>query len=75
MINAPLATPKISRTMNHLKMPGQLSTLCGSLLSITVTLNSADLIKSCVLGAFGTIVSYAVTRVLKALFERRTRLP
>ncbi len=56
--------------MSFLKTPANVSAVCGSLLSITVTLNSGDLIKSCVLGAIGTIVSYAVTRMLKALFER-----
>jgi hypothetical protein len=52
------------------KMPGQVSTISGALLSISVTLSSGDLIKSLILGALGTIMSYGITRLLKALFEK-----
>jgi hypothetical protein len=50
------------------KMPANISAVCGSLLSITVSLNSGELIKSVILGVIGTLVSYWVSRILKALF-------
>lgn len=47
------------------------STLSGSLLSIIVTFDAGELLTSCELAAAGTVVSYAVSRALKALFERK----
>ena len=52
------------------KMPAQLGTLGGSLLSIAITITDGDLIKSLLLGAIGTITSYGISRLLKALFEK-----
>jgi hypothetical protein len=51
------------------KMPGKASMACGTLLSIAAAVSSGDLVKCLALGAIGTVVSYAVSRVLKALFE------
>jgi len=51
------------------RMPANVSAVCGSLLSVTVSLNSGDLIKSVIPGVVGTLVSYAMSRVLKAVFE------
>jgi hypothetical protein len=53
------------------RSPAGWSTLSGSLLSIVVTFDASELIASCVLAAVGTIVSYGVSRMLKALFEKR----
>jgi hypothetical protein len=55
--------------MSHPKVPAQLSLYCGSLLSIAVTIDFTNILRSCILGAVGTIVSYAISRLLKALFE------
>jgi hypothetical protein len=57
------------------KSPAGLSAFCGSLLSIVVALDTGDLLKSCVLTAMGTAVSYAMSRMLKALFERKKNEP
>jgi hypothetical protein len=51
------------------KIPGRLSTLCGGVLALVINLDPGNLITTAILGAVGTIVSYAVTRLLKALFE------
>lgn len=51
------------------KIPGRTSVLCGGLLAFVITLDMGDLIKSLILGAIGTLVSYALTRLMKALFE------
>ena len=53
------------------KTPAGWSALSGSLLSIIISFDAGELIVSCVLAAAGTIVSYAVSRMLKAVFERR----
>jgi hypothetical protein len=53
------------------KMPGHIGTIGGTLLSISVTLNGGDIVKSCILGALGTIISYTITKLLKAVFERK----
>jgi hypothetical protein len=52
------------------KMPANVSAICGSLLSVTVSLSYGDLIKSVILGVVGTLVSYWMSRVLKAVFEK-----
>ena len=44
-------------------------TLCGSLLALVITLDLGKIIISAILGVIGTIVSYAISRLLKALFE------
>lgn len=51
------------------KIPGRASALCGSLLAIVISLDPGSLITSAILGIVGTIVSYATSRLLKALFE------
>lgn len=51
------------------KMPGNVSAICGTLLSVVVSFSYGDLIKTVVLGALGTVVSYWVSRALKAVFE------
>jgi len=51
------------------KTPARLSLLCGSLFSVAATITCGDVIKCVLLGAVGTVVSYAVSRVLKAIFE------
>ena len=49
------------------KMPGNVSALCGTLLTVLVTLNGGDIVKTIVLGALGTAVSYVVSRVMKRI--------
>ena len=51
------------------KMHGQVSTVCGSLLTVLVTFNTGDMVRTVVLGGIGTVVSYGVSRVMKRLFE------
>jgi hypothetical protein len=51
------------------KMPGNVSVICGSLLSATVSFSSGDITRTLILGALGTVVSYWVSRALKAIFE------
>jgi hypothetical protein len=52
------------------RTPAGWSTISGSLLSIIVSFDAGELVTSCLVAAAGTIVSYAVSRMLKALFER-----
>ena len=53
------------------RMPANVSTMCGSLLTVLVAVNGGDIIRTCVLGAVGTIVSYVISRAIKGIFERR----
>lgn len=41
----------------------------GCLLTVAVTVDYSDLVKSCLLAIIGTVVSYAVSRILKAIFD------
>ena len=45
-------------------------TAVGTLLTIFVNINSADLVKTGILAAVGAIVSFCVTILLKALIKR-----
>ena len=45
-------------------------TAAGTLLTIFVNINSADLVKTGILAAVGAIVSFCVTILLKALVKR-----
>jgi hypothetical protein len=59
----------ISEKLQTNPLNGMMSTGCGMLLSISVTLDTSDLVKSCVLAAVGTATSYAVTQVMKRVFR------
>lgn len=45
-------------------------TVGGTLLTILVNINSADLLKTLVLAALGAVVSFSVTLLLKVLIKR-----
>jgi len=51
------------------KMPGNVSTVCGSLVTVLVAFNGGDIVKTVVLGGIGTVVSYIVSRVMKRILE------
>jgi hypothetical protein len=55
--------------MNIDKMPGKVGMVGGSLLSVVVTFDFSHLLSSLFLAATGTVVSYFVTKALKAIFE------
>jgi mannitol-specific phosphotransferase system IIBC component len=45
-------------------------TVGGTLLTILVNINSADLLKTVILASLGAVVSFSVTLLLKVLIER-----
>ena len=45
-------------------------TVGGTLLTILVNINSADLLKTVILAALGAVVSFSVTLLLKVLIKR-----
>jgi hypothetical protein len=53
------------------KTSAQRGAMGGMLLSIGASIDSGDWMKSCLLAATGTIVSFILSRIMKALFERR----
>ena len=45
-------------------------TVGGTLLTILVNINSADLVKTVILASLGAVVSFSVTLLLKVLIKR-----
>ena len=53
------------------KITAQRSAMGGMLLSIGASIDCGDWMKSCLLAATGTMVSFLMSRLLKALFGRQ----
>jgi hypothetical protein len=64
-----LETVKLIIMIND-KMPFRAGVAGGTLLNVVFTFDFGHLLSSAILAAIGTLVSYVVTRILKALFEK-----
>lgn len=57
-------------TQDYFDNSTKAGTVGGTLLTILVNINSADLLKTVILAALGAVVSFGVTLLLKALIKR-----
>lgn len=57
-------------TQDYFDNSTKAGTVGGTLLTILVNINSADLLKTVILAALGAVVSFGVTLLLKVLIKR-----